>query len=123
MTRLGFVSAAAALVFLVTPAFAGSGSFKGASGHVTSGSVTVSEAGGKLTVKLGSNFSLDNAPDAYVALGNGARPIKGGLIGVLKNFKGGQSYSIKSTSALKGATHAIIWCKKYSVPLGVAKLK
>ena len=123
MSRPGFVSTAVALAFLATPALAGSGTFKGASGHTTSGSVTVTEAGGTLTVKLGSNFSLDNAPDPYVALGNGASPLKGGLIAILKNKKGGQSYSIKATSALSKATHVVIWCKKYSVPLGVAKVK
>lgn len=123
MSRLGFVSTAVALAFLATPALAGSGTFKGASGHTTKGSVTVTEAGGTLTVKLGSNFFLDGAPDPYVALGNGASPIKGGLIALLKNTKGGQSYSIKATGALSKATHVVIWCKKYSVPLGVAKVK
>ena len=123
MSRFGFASAFVALAMLATPALAGSGSFKGASGHVTKGSVSVSESGGKLVVKLGGNFFLDGAPDPYVALGNGASPAKNGLIAILRKNTGAQSYSIKATDALKKATHVVIWCKKYSVPLGVARVK
>ena len=48
---------------------------------------------------------------------------KGGLIAILRKNKGAQSYSIKASAALKKATHVVIWCKKYSVPLGVARVK
>ncbi len=123
MPRLSIASAAIALTLFVAPAFAGSGSFSGASGHVTKGSVSVTKSGSKLVVKLGSNFSFDGAPDPYVALGKGSRPVKGGIIAVLKKNKGAQSYSVSASSALNSATHVVIWCKKFSVPLGVAKVK
>ena len=102
---------------------AASGTFKGASGHKTSGSVTVTERGGKMVIKLGSNFSLDGAPDPYVTLGNGSRPVRGGTAGVLARNKGAGTYSVPATAATRAAKEVVIWCKKYSVPLGVARLK
>lgn len=123
MPRLNLAPAAIALALMVSPAVAGSGSFSGASGHATKGSVSVSQSGGKIVIKLGGNFSFDGAPDPYVALGNGSKPAKGGLVAVLRKNNGAQSYSIAATPALKNATRVIIWCKKYAVPLGVAKVK
>jgi len=121
-----FRSSALAITLFVLaagPSFAASGSFKGAKGHVTSGSVTVTEQGGKLVIKLGSNFSLDGAPDPYVSMGNGSRPVKGGTAGILRKLKGAGTYSVRATSITRGAKQVVIWCKKYAVPLGVARLK
>lgn len=111
------------LALVASPSLAASGSFKGAKGHTTTGSVTVTEQGGKLVIKLGSNFSLDGAPDPYVSLGNGSRPVKGGTAGILTKLKGAGTYSVPATAITKGAKEVVIWCKKYAVPLGVAKLK
>lgn len=117
------VLAIALLAFAASPSLAASGTFKGAKGHTTSGSVTVTEQGGKLVIKLGSNFNLDGAPDPYVSLGNGSRPVKGGTAGVLAKNKGAGTYSVPATAVTKAAREVVIWCKKYAVPLGVAKLK
>jgi len=117
------VLAVALLAFAASPSLAASGTFKGASSHKTTGSVTVTEKGGKLVIKLGSNFSLDGAPDPYVSLGNGSRPVKGGTAGILAKNKGSGTYSVPATAVTKAAKEVIIWCKKYAVPLGVARLK
>ncbi len=118
-----FVIAITLLVFAVSPSLAASGSFRGASGHATSGSVTVTEQGGKLIIRLGSNFSLDGAPDPYVSMGNRSRPVRGGTAGVLRKLRGAGTYSVRATAATKNAKQVVIWCRKYSVPLGVASLK
>ena len=121
-----FKSSAVAITLLVlaaSPSLAANGTFKGAKGHTTSGSVTVTEQGGKLVIKLGSNFSLDGAPDPYVSLGNRSRPVKGGTAGILRKLKGAGTYSVPATAVTKAAKQVVIWCKKYSVPLGVASLK
>ena len=117
------VFAVALLVLTAGPSLAANSTFKGASGHKTSGSVTVTEQGGRLVIKLGSNFNLDGAPDPYVSLGNGSRPVKGGTAGVLATNKGAGTYSVPATAVTKAAREVVIWCKKYAVPLGVAKLK
>ena len=101
----------------------GAGEFMGASNHKTSGSVTVTKQGGQYVIKIGGNFSFDGAPDPYVAFGNGRKPLKGGLVAMLKFNKGAQSYAIDASAALDGSTQVIIWCKKYAVPLGFAVIK
>ena len=121
-----FRSTASACVLLALasgPSLAASGSFKGAKGHTTGGSVTVTEQGGKLIIRLGSNFSLDSAPDPYVSLGNSSRPVKGGTAGKLAKNKGAGSYSVPANAVTKAAREVVIWCRKYAVPLGVARLK
>ncbi len=101
----------------------GTGSFTGATGHTTSGSVTVSEQSGRYVIELGGDFFHDGAPDPYVALGKGSKLINGGLVAVLGANTGKQRYAIKVNPALQGATEILIWCKKYSVPIGVAPIK
>ena len=76
-----------------------------------------------MVIKLGSNFSLDGAPDPYVSLGNGSRPVKGGTAGVLRRLKGAGTYSVPATSTTRNAKQVVIWCRKYAVPLGVARLR
>ena len=116
-----------AFILSSTAAFAastGSGNFAGVSGHKTTGTVTVSKSGGKITVTLGESFSFDGAPDPYVALGKGIQPVPGGLLQILKNNTGSQTYSISAKSLdLEQVNSVVIWCKKYAVPLGVAKLE
>ncbi len=122
MCRLS-VLAVILVAFLVSPSFAASGTFKGAKGHITTGSVSVTEQDGKLVIRLGSNFSLDSAPDPYVSLGNGSRRVKGGTAGILTKLKGAGTYTVPANASTKAAREVVIWCKKYAVPLGVATLK
>ena len=100
---------------------AASSTFKGASGHKTSGSVTVTEQAGGLVIKLDptSNWTVHLTP--YVSLGNGSRPVKGGTAGGLAKNMG--AYSVPATAVTKAAGEVVIWCRKYAVPLGVARLK
>ncbi len=114
--------AIASFVAFASPAQAAGGTFSGASGHKTSGSVTVTQKGNKLIISLGSNFRLDGAPDPYVTLGSGSRPVKGGTAGLLRKISGAGSYSVPATAATKAANQVVIWCKKFGVPLGVARL-
>ena len=82
---LAMVIALAAFLF-IQPAAAeplGSGQFSGASSHTTSGLVTVTKQGGQYVIELGGDFFLDGAPDPYVALGTGNKPVEGGLGAVL----------------------------------------
>ena len=100
-----------------------SGSFKGASDHVTSGSVTVTKAGGKITLKLGSNFSLDGAPDPWIGFGKNGKYKKATQFTKLKSKTGSQTYSVPASVDLGSVNEVYIWCHKFSVPLGVAKIR
>ena len=124
MDRRSFIISAAALAAGTTfsvPAFAGgkSGSFKGDSGHVTKGSVSVK--GGKITLE--DSFWFDGAPDPRVGLGKSGKFIKGSDFAVLKNNTGNQSYAIPANLKDADFDTVVIWCRKFSVPLGHAKLK
>lgn len=124
MKRRDFLAATAATAALATftiPAFAGSktGKFKGDSNHVTTGGVTVKN--GKIVLE--SNFSFDGAPDPRVGLGKGGKYIANTDFAVLKKNTGKQTYSIPANLKDSDFDTVVIWCRKFSVPLGHAKLK
>ena len=85
--------------------------------------MTIAKQGGQYVIELGDDFSFDGAPDPYVSLGTGNKPLTGGLGSALATNKGAQRYVIDATAELGGATQVIIWCKKYAVPLGVAAIQ
>ena len=100
-----------------------SGKFRGASNHVTSGSVTVTKKGSKITLKLGSNFSLDGAPDPWIGFGKNGKYKKATQFTKLRSKTGGQTYSVPASVDLSKVNEVYIWCHKFSVPLGVAKIR
>ena len=118
----------AALVALsVSVAVAGtssvSGSFKGASKHVTTGGVSIEKtADGATTVVLGKDFSLDGAPDPRVGFGNNGKFASSTDLGKLVKLNGRQTYVVPANIDASKFNEVYIWCRKFNVPLGVAKL-
>ena len=128
MTQNRFRNTAIAIVFTAgtmlaasNPAFAGSksGTFKGDSGHVTTGGVTVDNG----VIKLQGNFDFDGAPDPRIGLGKNGKFVAGTDFAVLKKNKGAQTYKIPANLKDSGFDTIYVWCRKFSVPLGHAKLK
>lgn len=113
---------AALTTLAATPAvFAGGhgrlGNFSGTNGHVTKGTVEVL----KDTVELLPDFSFDGAPDPKVAFGrNGYDPKT--LMGPLKSNSGASSYPIPAGINPDDYNEVWIWCERFNVSLGVAKL-
>ena len=109
------------LVAAPTVAFAGGhgrlGTFTGASGHVTTGGAEISGN----TVTLLADFNFDGAPDPKVALGRNGYD-KNTLLGKLKKNSGKQSYKVPASIDTSGYNEVWIWCEKFNVPLGVAKI-
>ncbi len=98
------------------------GAFAGASGHVTKGTVEITETNGALFVSLGDGFALDGGPDPQVAVGNkGDTPTA--ILGDLSELSGAQNYPIPAGVDPAGITKVWIWCTEFSVPLGVAELR
>ena len=93
------------------------GTFKGASNHVTTGTAEV--AGNQ--VNLLADFTFDGAPDPKVALGKDGYD-KNTLMGPLTSDKGASSYAIPAGIDASEYNEVWIWCEKFNVPLGVAKL-
>ncbi|WP_120500000.1 DM13 domain-containing protein [Roseovarius sp. EL26] len=115
-------AATAAIATGFAPAFAGGhgriGEFSGRNNHITTGKAEVA----KNEVVLFKDFSLDGAPDPRVGLGKDGKFDPNTDLGELKNLKGKQSYAVPAGIDVSKYNEVYIWCRKFSVPLGVAKL-
>ncbi|MCV0424093.1 MAG: DM13 domain-containing protein [Roseibium sp.] len=114
--------AAAGLMTGLGPAWAGgdgrTGKFSGRSNHVTTGKAELTGS----RVVLFNDFSLDGAPDARVGLGKNGKYDARTDLGALKNLNGKQSYRLRNGIDANAYNEVYIWCRKFNVPLGVAKL-
>lgn len=132
-TILAFAAAATAAVMMTAaPVSAGtgakgiaaSGQFTGASDHITTGGVSiVKTANGGAVVILDSDFSLDGAPDPRVGFGVDGAYKDASDLGVLTSKTGVQVYIVPPSVNVDDFNEIYIWCRKFSVPLGVAALK
>ena len=125
-TWIGLVAAALCVVGVSNAALAQSvlksGAFRGAGGHKSSGGVSIVKAGNVTKVVFSGNFRLDGAPDARVAFGNG-RYVRGTIIAKLRKLKGAQEYVVPAGFELSKYNQVWLWCKKFNVPLAVARVK
>lgn len=97
--------------------------FTGKSDHITTGGVTiVKHADGTATVTLEDDFSLDGAPDPRVGFGKDGKFVEASDLGELKMLNGKQTYTVPASINVDDFNEIYIWCLKFSVPLGVAKL-
>jgi len=119
MTRLAITVLAAALSM---PLAAEAGSFTGASGHQTSGSVTVVQTDAGWELRLGDDFRFDGAPDPRVGFGSAGKFAPGTDFEPLRANAGAQAYKVPEDIDPAAHDEVYIWCRKYSVPLGVAKI-
>lgn len=98
------------------------GAFSGQSGHVTKGNVTVEKTANGVVVVLQDNFDFDGAPDPKLGFGkNGYVPAT--KFSVLKANKGKQVYELPGSIDPARYNEIWVWCERFSVPLGVAKLQ
>ena len=113
----------AAMAMTALPASAqdiiGKGSFTGASNHITTGGVHVTAT----AVELQSDFSLDGAPDPKVGFGNDGVYDDATTFAVLESNTGAQTYQLPEGIDPSAYNEVYIWCEKFAVPLGVAKLQ
>jgi ABC-type amino acid transport substrate-binding protein len=100
-----------------------SGSFTGASEHITTGGLQIIKtADGGAVVILDSDFSLDGAPDPRVGFGKDGAYADASDLGALQNLNGVQVYIVPPSVNVDDFNEVYIWCKKFFVPLGVASL-
>lgn len=97
------------------------GTFTGKSDHVTKGGVQIVTVDGKRLLVLAEDFSLDGAPDPKIGFGKDGY-VKGTLFTKLGNLNGKQTYEIPTNVNLADFNEVWVWCEKFDVPLGVAKL-
>lgn len=131
MSRLATLIAASTLAAALTlPALAGdaasltgSGTFTGKSNHITTGGVSVVQTTAGAMVVLAPDFSLDGAPDPRVGLGKAGTYDEATDAGALATNTGAQVYSLPAGVDPAAYDEVYIWCRKFSVPLGVASLQ
>ena len=113
-----------AIVTLAVPALAAErgGTWKGTSGHTTTGTVSIVEEGGTYTVVFSDDWSIDNAPDPYISFGT-ADAFAEGTDFALIETSGGQSFTVPEGIDPTQFEAAWVWCKRFGVPLAVATLK
>ncbi|MEM7643399.1 MAG: DM13 domain-containing protein [Pseudomonadota bacterium] len=93
------------------------GTFEGASNHITTGTAEIADG----QVNLLADFTFDGAPDPKVALGRDGYDAST-LMGALESDTGAQSYAIPAGINPDDYNEVWIWCEQFNVPLGVAKL-
>ncbi|WP_299367012.1 DM13 domain-containing protein [uncultured Tateyamaria sp.] len=127
LKSLAAIALAALVAIAPLPAAAAdpvaSGTFTGASDHITTGGVEIiKNDDGSHTIVLAADFSLDGAPDPRVGLGKNGFYDGNTDAGVLGNLTGAQSFVVPAGVDVSAFNEVYIWCEKFSVPLGVAKL-
>ena len=98
------------------------GSFTGASGHKTSGHVSVMKGDGGVTVVLEKDFSFDGAPDPKLGFGKNGYD-KTSQFSELRDNKGAQTYELPASVDPMQYNEIWVWCEQFAVPLGVAKFE
>lgn len=120
------VFAAAALSLGGTAAFAGGhgihGSFTGKNDHTVTGSFEILKTDGGYTLTLSDDFELDGAPDPKLAFGKNGY-VKGTIFSKLNKLKGKQVYKLPAGINPEDFNEVWVWCEKFDVALGVAKVK
>ncbi|BDP43869.1 hypothetical protein DAETH_38380 (plasmid) [Deinococcus aetherius] len=109
-----------------------SGSFH-ALGAPTTGTATLSESGGKMTLTL-SNLKTEPGPDLQVWLYTGAAPMKGAKdadiarvkhvgVGTLKKFSGNFTYTLPAGTKASDYKSVVLWCADVKTAFGAAPLQ
>ncbi len=98
------------------------GTLAGASGHKTSGAVSIVKTDKGVEVRLGEDFSLDGAPGPYLGFGKDGDYDRSSEFSKLGGLRGAQTYTLPAGVDLSRYNEFYVWCKPFKVPLGVAKL-
>ena len=101
---------------------AGSGTFEGLSNHITKGSVEVVDTGRGWEIHLKDSFWFDGAPDPRVGFGKDGSFVDPTDFEPLRQNAGAQVYKVPANINPEDFDEVYIWCRKFSVPLGVAKI-
>ncbi|MEP2943959.1 MAG: DM13 domain-containing protein [Hyphomicrobiales bacterium] len=122
------LSAAAVAAMGTSTASAGSarkGTFTGHKGYTAKGTVKIKKDGGKTSVVLGDDFLFKGTPpDIKIGFGNGGKYAKGTKIhNKLTHKKGAATFPVPAGIDTDKYNEVYIYCEKFTVILGTAKIK
>ena len=121
LMALGMVAGAAFAATAETSAR--SGTFAGASGHITTGEVQVVKTETGYEIRLLGNFTFDGAPDPRIGFGKNGKFADATDFEPLASNSGAQVYQVPAGIDPNEFTDVFVWCRRYAVPLGVASLE
>lgn len=99
-----------------------SATINGANGHSGSGTATIVQDGGQFRLEFNSSFKVSGANNSDVFLTNSTSGIANGLkLGNLRSGSGAQSYVMPNNGA--GFRYVLIWCRPFTIPIGLGDLK
>ena len=99
------------------------GEFEGRSDHEVNGTASIVQTGDATLIVLGSDFELDGAPDPKLGFGSDGKYDEKSKVAHLGELNGAQIYKVPASVDVSSYNEFYVWCEKFSVPLGVAKLK
>lgn len=98
------------------------GALTGASGHVTTGTVTIERDGNRTLVVLGADFSLDGAPAPTLGFARDGEFDPATEFAELRSLTGEQVYELPAGLDVSDHDAFVVWCTDFAVPLGSASL-
>jgi len=101
---------------------AGTGTFTGLSNHITKGEVEVRQTADGWVIELKDSFWFDGAPDPRVGFGKDGSFVDPTDFEPLHSNSGAQVYKVPADIDPTQFNEVYIWCRKFSVPLGVAQI-
>ncbi len=123
MTRSGALLLAAVLLPAMALADGASGAFSGLKGHHATGGVELARTASGWEVRLAEDFGFDGAPDARIGFGSGGVFVDATDFAPLRANSGAQVYAVPDGIDPEQYDEIYIWCRQYSVPLGVATIE
>jgi len=121
--------AAGLMVFsLSAPSFAASqiiakGTIMGVDGHGARGSVQIIKNGNVVAVRFSKDLLFDRVPDAWLAFGKNGKFLASTYVASIKRNSGAQTIKIPAQYANGKFDTLFIWCRRFNVGIGSAKLK
>lgn len=100
-----------------------SGTFAGENDHTTTGKITIEKDGDRTIVVLHDDFSLDGAPNPTLGFSKAGEFDVKTEFTKLKSLKGEQRYEVPAGIIVNAYDAFTVWCSKFSISLGSAKLK
>ncbi len=101
---------------------AAGGSFSGVNGHQATGRVAVIRTADGWEVRLEDDFTFDGAPDPWVGFGRSGSFARATDFYRLRSNTDAQVYKVPADIDAAAYDEVYIWCRRYSVPLGVAPI-
>lgn len=106
----------------ISPNLIAQGEFEGRSDHVTSDETYILKTDSGYALVLSNDFFLDGAPTPVLGFGKDGEYVKSSQFAKLDKKTGRQTYTLPADFTPSQFNEVYVWCERFSIPLGVAKI-